>query len=156
LSTLDELVKLRGDEAATIAPDSEPVGEFSVLIVEDNPHIVDLYEYVIRRLAARELGGKIPVVVDHAPDGHQAMELLGSKKFHLVLTDLFMPVMDGFSLVEKIRADPLLNGTRIAVISGGGLESQQRVMALGGDAYLRKPVQLEGVTETLKQLLAIA
>ncbi len=149
-------MKLSGDETATIRLNGESVAGFSVLIVEDNPHAADLYEYAMKRLAARELGGKIPVLVEHAADGHQAMELLGSKRFHLVLTDLFMPVMDGFTLVAKIRANSSLNDMRIAVISGGGPDSQQRVMALGGDAYLRKPVQLEGVLQTLKRLLAIA
>lgn len=148
----DELVKPSGDETATIRVNRG----FSILIVEDNPHSADLYEYAMKRLASRELGGEIPVRVDHAADGHQAMELLGSKRFHLVLTDLFMPVMDGFALVAKIRADPSLNAMRIAVISRGGPDSEQRVMALGVDAYLRKPVQLDGVVQTMKRLLAIA
>jgi len=149
-------VKLGGDETGTIGLVRQPVAEFSVLIVEDNPHVADLYEYAIRRLAARELGGRTRMLVDHAPDGHRAMELLGRKRFHLVLADLFMPVMDGFTLVARIRADPSLNDMRIAVISGGGPESEQQAMALGVDAYLRKPVQQEGVIQMLKRLLAIA
>lgn len=149
-------MKPSGDGTATIRLYGERAAGFSVLIVEDNPHVADLYDYAMKHLAVRELGGKTPVLVDHAADGHQAMELLSSKRFHLVLTDLFMPVMDGFTLVAKIRANSSLNDMRIAVISGGGPDSQQRVMALGVDAYLRKPVQLDGVVQTMKRLLAIA
>ncbi len=81
---------------------------FRVLLVEDNPHVVEMYSYVLKKLAADELRGKVPMEVHFAPDGHGALKQLQGPSFHLVVTDLYMPVMDGFVLVQRMKADPRL------------------------------------------------
>src|SRR5882672_8926284 len=85
-----------------------PSEGFRVLIVEDNPHIIEMYSYVLKKLAAGELGGKVPLEVHFAADGHGALSLLKGARFSLVLADLYMPVMDGFQLIEKIRQEESL------------------------------------------------
>lgn len=131
-----------------------PVG-YRVLIVEDNPHIVEMYSYVLKKLASGELAGKVPLDVQFAPDGHRALQMLREGHFSLVMTDLYMPVMDGFQLVERIRQDEALQTIPVIAISAGGKEAQERCMALGVDVYLRKPVRFVEVLETVKQLLRI-
>ena len=128
---------------------------FRVLIVEDNPHIVEMYSYVLKKLASGELAGKVPLDVQFAPDGFAAFKLLQEARFHLVLTDLYMPVMDGFALVEKIRGDPALRSIPVIVISAGGKEAQERALALGVNVFMRKPVKFVDVKETVKQILRI-
>src|SRR6185369_2048663 len=118
---------------------------FRVLIVEDNPHIVEMYSYVLKKLASGELEGKVPLDVQFAPDGFAAFKLLQEARFHLVLTDLYMPVMDGFALVEKIRGDPALRSIPVIVISAGGKEAQERALALGVNVFMRKPVKFVDV-----------
>ena len=75
-----------------------------VLIVEDNPHIVEMYSYVLKKLAANDLKGKVPLEVHFAADGHAALRALAEGGFHLVLTDLYMPVMDGFEVMPMDQA----------------------------------------------------
>jgi len=75
--------------------------------------------------------------------------------FHLVMTDLYMPVMDGFALVERIRQEDKLKNIPVIVISAGGKDAQEKALAAGVDIYLRKPVKLAEVLETVKQLLRI-
>jgi len=128
---------------------------FRVLIVEDNPHIVEMYSYVLKKLASGELEGKVPLDVQFAPDGFAAFKLLQEARFHLVLTDLYMPVMDGFALVEKIRGDPALRSIPVIVISAGGKEAQEKALALGVNVFMRKPVKFVDVKETVKQILRI-
>ncbi|HYV45487.1 MAG TPA: response regulator [Myxococcaceae bacterium] len=128
---------------------------FRVLIVEDNPHIVEMYSYVLKKLASGELAGRVPLDVHIAPDGFAALKLLQEARFHLVMTDLYMPVMDGFALVEKIRADQALKSIPVIVISAGGKEAQERALALGVNAFMRKPVKFVDVKETVKQILRI-
>lgn len=128
---------------------------FRVLIVEDNPHIIEMYSYVLKKLASGELAGKVPLEVHFAADGHGALKLLHEGLFHLVMTDLYMPVMDGFALVEKIRGEDALKNIPVVVISAGGKEAQDRALELGVDIYLRKPVRFVEVLETVKQLLRI-
>jgi uncharacterized protein (TIGR02266 family) len=128
---------------------------YRVLIVEDNPHIVEMYAYVLKKLSRVEMGGKVPLEVAFAPDGHEALTQLKGAKFDLVLTDLYMPVLDGFGLVSRIREDAELKKLPIVVISAGGPEAQARAAELGVDVYLRKPVRFVEVLETVKGLLKI-
>lgn len=148
-----------GDILSAAGPDSpashtEPDG-YRVLIVEDNPHIIEMYSYVLKKLASNDLHGKVPLEVHFAPDGHHALLMLREGRFSLVMTDLYMPVMDGFALVERIREEAALSSIPIIAISAGGKEAQDRAMQLGVDIYLRKPVRFVEVLETVKQLLRI-
>lgn len=137
------------------APAGPPADGYRVLIVEDNPHIIEMYSYVLKKLASGDLAGKVPLEVQFAPDGHHALGLLRSQRFDLVMTDLYMPVMDGFALIERIRQEPPLQHIPVIAISAGGPEAQERALQLGVDIYLRKPVRFNEVLETVKQLLHI-
>jgi len=152
---LAKLVSSTGAESRGVDLSTVPAGGFRVLIVEDNPHIIEMYSYVLKKLATGALGGKVPLDVQFAPDGFAALKLLKEGTFHLVLTDLYMPVMDGFALVEKIRGEEGLKAIPIIAISAGGKEAQDRAIGLGVDIYLRKPVKFVEVLETVKQLLRI-
>src|SRR5712692_3609250 len=130
-----------------------PPSGFCVLIVEDNPHIMEMYSYVLKKLAAGDLAGQVPLEVHFATNGHDAYQQLRGRKFDLVMTDLFMPVMDGFALLERIRKEEALKAIPVVAISAGGKDVQQRAMGLGVDSYLRKPVRFVEVLETVKRLL---
>ena len=133
-----------------------PEGGYKVLLVEDNPMVVDLYSYVLKKLAAEELRGRVPMEVHFASDGHAALASLGQGGFHLVLTDLYMPVLDGFALVQRMKSDPRLRHIPVVAISGGGREAEERARTQGVEVYLRKPVKFAEVLETVKRLLRIS
>ncbi len=52
-----------------------------------------------------------------AEDGHQAMERLRAESFDVVLLDILMPGMDGFQVLEQMKADPALRDVPVIVIS---------------------------------------
>lgn len=133
----------------------DPNRGFRVLIVEDNPHIIEMYAYVLKKLSRTDMGSRGPLEVKFAADGHLALAELRRLKFDLVMTDLYMPVLDGFALVQRIRDDEILKTTPVMVISAGGPEAQQKAIELGVDVYLRKPVRFVEVLETVKGLLRI-
>lgn len=127
-------------------------GAFHILVVEDNPHVLEMYEYALRRLRT----GKDPLeaAVEFASNGHEALERLRERPpIDLVLTDLYMPIMDGFALLEQLRADPLLDATPVMMISAGGPDARARAVELGVDVYLQKPVQFADVMSTVRTLL---
>ncbi|MFZ5468683.1 MAG: response regulator [Myxococcota bacterium] len=152
---LEDLVGVSGTQTKTVDTSALPADGFRVLIVEDNPHIIEMYSYVLKKLAVSELGGKVPLEVHFAPDGHHALLQLKDGRFNLVLTDLYMPVMDGFALVERIRKEEALKSIPVIAISAGGKDAQERAMQAGVDIYLRKPVKFVEVLETVKLLLRI-
>jgi DNA-binding response OmpR family regulator len=78
-----------------------------ILIVDDNS---DMREYLTRILG-------IKWNIETAPHGDAALELLREKQIDLVITDLMMPRLDGYGLVETLRADPLLQNIPIIILS---------------------------------------
>lgn len=134
------------------APDTR-ARTFRILVVEDNHHVVEMYEYALRRL--RTAAGAVKVDVRFASNGHEALAALAGERPDLVLSDLYMPVMDGFTLVERLRADPRLAGLPVMVISAGGADARARALALGVDVYLQKPVQFSDIIGTVRALLRL-
>jgi uncharacterized protein (TIGR02266 family) len=128
--------------------------DFLALVVEDNPHVLEMYEYALRKLKAHKGGARI--TVEYASNGHEALQrLAGSPRPDLVISDLYMPVMDGFELVEQLRADQNLAGVPVLMISAGGLEARARAIEVGVDVYLQKPVQFSDIISTVRMLLHI-
>ncbi len=129
-----------------------PRGGYRVLVVEDNGHVREMYEYALRKLG----GDGVPVAVEYATDGHGALQRLSEPpRVDLVMADLYMPVLDGFTLVERIRSDRTLMHTPILVISAGAADARIRALELGVDVYLQKPVQFSDVIRTVRTLLHI-
>jgi adenylate cyclase len=103
-----------------------------VLIADDNK--------VNRLLLSRsveQLGHRVSL----AENGRVALERLRTEPFDLLLLDIEMPELDGFAVLEQLKADPRLREVRIIVTSSvEGLDSLVRCISLGAEDYLRKPV----------------
>ena len=77
-----------------------------------------------------------------AMDGNEALAALkapGAAPFDLVLTDMWMPNLDGDGLVKAIRADPALAALRVIVVTAD-VELQGKSEAMGFDGIILKPV----------------
>lgn len=121
---------------------------YSVLIVDDSE--------IIRSVLQRTLSmAKIPLSnIYHAANGQEAVDILDNSWIDLVMTDLNMPVMSGFELIDIMYKRNDLNLIPIIVISTEG--SALRIDELkdrGVKGYLRKPFTPESICTTLKQIL---
>jgi two-component system, chemotaxis family, sensor kinase CheA len=90
-----------------------------------------------------------------AVDGQEALELLHVEKADLIITDIQMPRMDGFGLVEALKADPALKDIPVIIVSSlEKAEEQERGLLLGADAYVvkRKFDQTE-LLEAIRQMI---
>ncbi len=125
---------------------------YRVLLVEDNSLVAAMYASALRRLATTEgMGG---LAVDVAVDGNEAFARLHAQPpIDLIITDVYMPVMSGFALVEKVRAEPRLRHLPIVVISSAGDEERERVSRLGANFFLQKPVKYQDIVATVRTLL---
>ena len=142
-------------EAARAALGRSAHRRYQILVVEDNPHVIEMYEYALHRMRSGEK--RVDVGVEFATNGHEALtRLRRNPRIDLVIADLYMPVMDGFTLVEHIRADPGLMETPVVIISAGGADARVRANDLGVDVFLRKPVQFTDVIQSVQMLLKIS
>jgi CheY-like chemotaxis protein len=104
----------------------------ALLVADDNE---DNRYTLVQRL--RRLGY---TNVTTAVDGHEALRHLGECAFDLVLLDVMMPEMNGYEVLERIRADERLRHIPVIMISAlDQLESVVRCIELGAEDYLPKP-----------------
>ncbi len=104
----------------------------ALLVVDDN----DDNRFTLTRRLKREGYENLTT----ANDGRQALELLRSKNFDLMLLDIMMPEMDGYQVLEQIKADAALRDIPVIMISAlEEVESVIRCVELGAEDYLAKP-----------------
>lgn len=106
------------------------------------------------RLARRQMARSLPenwdVELYFAENGAEAIELIRQGKADLLFLDLNMPVMNGYEVLDIIRAEDL--PAMVLVVSGDvQAEARQRVMARGALDFIRKPVSREQVTDILQR-----
>ena len=134
-------------QGATRVKQEAPVSRPHILVAED--HIVN--QKLIRRQL--ELLGYTCSVVGH---GAEAMEALRAQDYALLLSDINMPVMDGYTLATELRANgypperlPIVFLTADVFNAGN-----DKWKTCGGNAYLTKPTQVDALAECLRQILA--
>lgn len=119
-----------------------------VLIVEDDVELATLFK---RRLEAEGFS------VTDCTTGEQALQAARGIKPNLVLLDLMMPEMDGFSTLDLFRHTPETERAKIVVMSALNMKSDiDRAMSLGADDYIVKSqVAIDDVMNRLRALLGL-
>ncbi len=98
----------------------------------------------------------IGFVVIEAENGQIGLEKMRSEQPDLVITDLAMPVMDGFEMLKQLRNDPDLKHLKVLVSSASvGQLDQQMSREAGGDNFLAKPVNAQDLFDALANNLPI-
>ena len=112
------------------APAQAPAIAPGILVVDDS-----ITSRSLERSILEAHGYRVRVAVD----GLEALELLHAEKADLIITDIQMPRLDGFGLVEALKADPGLKGIPVIIVSSlEQREDQERGLLLGADAYVVK------------------
>ncbi|MEH2000483.1 MAG: ATP-binding protein [Nostoc sp.] len=95
--------------------------------------------------------------VVEATNGKEGLEKAIALKPDLMITDLFMPEMDGFELIQQLRHTPDIADVKIIVSSASVFETDQnRSLEAGGDTFLNKPVQADELLHQLEFHLGLA
>jgi DNA-binding response OmpR family regulator len=129
---------------------SEAVGMLKeskkVLVVEDENAINECICYNLLK------SGFVPMPVY---DGREAIKKLGKEVFDIVILDLMLPGIDGFTVLRRIRANFRASRTAVVVVSAReqALDKLQ-ALVLGADYYLTKPFKMVTLLSVLKELAA--
>jgi len=116
-----------------------------VLIVDDEPNIAISVEFLMRREG-------FEVLV--AYDGEEGLTRIRADRPDLVVLDIMMPKLDGFEVCKAVRADPILAGVRILMLTAKGRAAEiSKGLALGADGYITKPFATRELVAKVKELL---
>ncbi len=114
-----------------------------VLVVDDDP--------AQRKAALRKLAD-MGAAIDEAPDGPAALRLLATRRYDVVLMDIRMPGMDGYSVARRLRALPQTSDSLLVALTGyGQAEDREKAYAAGFDRHLLKPTDLSKVLQVLQE-----
>jgi len=114
-----------------------------ILLVEDYKHS----QIIVTRLLKKNSFESIVVV----ENGAEALEQVKIQKFHLILMDMQMPVMNGFEATEKIRQLPEYKDTPIIALTAFAMKGdREKCLEAGATDYIPKPIDSQEFIEKVK------
>ncbi|MFN3890859.1 MAG: response regulator [Beijerinckiaceae bacterium] len=115
-----------------------------ILIVDDSRTMRDM---LIRALTE---GG---FAVTQASDGQEALEVLDESNFDLIITDINMPRLDGFGLIESIRKDNRHRFTPVVVLTTeSAADKKQKARDAGASGWIVKPFEPNKLIDVVRRL----
>ena len=116
-----------------------------ILLVEDHQEI---WDFLSRRLKRRGFE------VDVAEDGRQGLERARAEKPDVMLLDMNLPEMDGWTVAKELKADEATRGTRIIALTAHAMTGdREKALAAGCDDYHAKPVDFSQLLNQIEALI---
>ena len=116
----------------------------TILIVDD--------EISVRLLVSGALGDDYNII--QVSNGEDAINVARENKPDLILMDIMMPKVDGYTACYNIKSDPELKNVPIIMVSGVGHDLNKKLgMQFGANGYLTKPFKLEELEEVVEKYL---
>ncbi len=117
----------------------------TILYVEDNPD----NRLLIRRVLAAE-----GYNVEEAQNATEALEKLKTLRPKLILMDINMPDMDGYTLTAHIRQLPNMGGIPIIALTANVMKGdREKSLEAGCDGYIQKPIDIDTITTQIERYL---
>jgi len=106
-----------------------------VLVVDDEPQVVWMLRFSLEAEGYQTFSAR---------DGRAALEEIRQHRPSLVLLDIMMPVMDGWSVMEELRLLPEGERPRVIVVSArASMRDREKAAELGADAFIPKPFNVD-------------
>lgn len=122
--------------------DWQDVSTWQVLVVDDEP---DNLEVVAETLEFR--GAEVKTALN----GKDGLDALTDFSANLILTDLSMPVMNGWQMRARIKSDPKMSQIPILALSAHAIAGdKERALEAGFDGYLTKPININTLLEDIR------
>ena len=143
LKQLNQLVSKREAIAASKKQITVPTTKGMILLAEDDPSGQKLMTHVLHRLG---------YTVDLAKTGREVLNHLEKKTYDIVLMDMEMPVMDGFTATREIRKQEKYASLPVIALTAHAMkEHRKKTLNAGCTDYLSKPVNREKLAEILEK-----
>jgi DNA-binding response OmpR family regulator len=116
----------------------------SVLVVDDEPQVVLMLQFSLEAEGFRTYSAR---------NGRAAMNEVRERHPQLMLLDIMMPVMDGWSVLEELQSLPEDERPRVVVVSArSSLRDRAKAAELGADAFVAKPFNVDDLLGVIHKL----
>ena len=132
-------------EEAAKAEDVKNSGKKRVLLVDDDPEIIDALRYALNAKGFETLVAR---------DGNQGLAMAEREDPDLVILDMMMPKRSGFLVLEKLRRTHPIPVRVIMITANEGSRHKAYAEMLGVDDYIRKPFGMDRLLDSVERLLA--
>ena len=137
--------KLSGEVKTADDESFQNSGTLNLLIVEDTSDMLDFISGIFRDSHR----------IFKAGNGQDALEILRNTDIDLIISDISMPVMDGFELLKSVRSSEMLCHIPVIMLTvESALETKIRGLEYGADAYIEKPFSTSHLKATVDNLIA--
>ncbi|MGD8405842.1 MAG: response regulator [Anaerolineales bacterium] len=118
-----------------------------ILVVEDIPNVLELLEVTLRFQGYEVIS---------AHNGEEALNILEAQTPALIISDILMPKLDGFSMIQKLRVNPKTQNIPVIFLSATYVTPEDRefAMNLGASRFIEKPIDTEDFLLTIAELLS--
>ena len=117
----------------------------TILYVEDNPD---------NRMLIRRILGSEGYTVHEASSATKAFEVLQTLQPDLILMDINMPEMDGYTLTARIRSLPNMGTVPIVALTANVMKGdRERSLEAGCDGYIQKPIDIDTISSQVERFM---
>jgi CheY-like chemotaxis protein len=118
-----------------------------ILVVEDIPNVLELLEVTLRFQGYQVISAR---------NGQEALDILAKDTPALIITDILMPKLDGFALVQKLKSNPKTLTIPVIFLSATYVTPEDRAfaMSLGASRFIEKPIDTEEFLLTVAELMS--
>ena len=117
-----------------------------ILVVEDQPD---------SRRIIRDMLASTDYEIIEAENGEEALAAVGKQRPDLILMDVQLPIMDGYTATRRIKTDPTLRSIPIIAVTSYALDGQEKIArAAGCDDYVPKPYRPRELLAKIRQHLS--
>ena len=127
-----------------LQPDTAEEDAYKLLIVEDNVELL---------LLMQQLFSKHYKVLT-APNGQKAWDIVTNNEIDLVVSDVMMPVMDGYELTRRIKGDPATSSLPVILLTAKTqAEDREEALTIGADDYVTKPFKMRDLELRINNII---
>ena len=117
----------------------------TILLVDDDIFLVDIMAFTFKQSGFE---------IIKAHNGKEALEVIDKESIDLILTDIMMPVMDGFELAKNIKEKPKIRHLPIIFLTAkSNIEDKNKGFSLGINDYVVKPFNLKDLVSRINKVL---
>lgn len=131
----------------TAVPVSNPVPSQAplVLVVDDDDDSLTLMAYILEQLSCQAC---------FVADGFAALAAAQQQRPSLILSDIYLPDVDGYSLLQQLRANGSTHDIPVVAVTAlAGSDNRHKILAAGFDDYISKPFLVESIEQLVGRFI---